>query len=676
MALISENFLQDMFDPMPSPQDQTTAQPQGLEFEQNNQAPVVTANTVDTTTTAPPQPLPPTIPGYKGSFEGAVAGGQEKQEYRKEDMFDLNTNYLTKIQDQVTQLNTEYATTIFQTLGKLPSINGRQIPLSEFSKIFKEDKKQAKQLLEQAAQFEDDPNLDAETSWNLKMNNYNSLELSAKYNVQKNKFDNNFREMAVGADANTENPYDYEFNFHQALFDEKGNLRTKEQFDKVIKQKYEDIRTKGFLSDLTKLRNTRVYLPSQRRFVDETELQADQREINRQLAQGNPLLDSNSLYNRFYGQTTKGIRQGYAGGNDNRPVWSLNTREDFEEYQSLLNKQKKLDKAVKSNSYESVLGNLKKYYNEEKTKSIYIGADEEGMLTSQKGGDKQSPTGAFDFNFSDMKWKDRSGNIVFKPQIREFITLASLMTDPESGATASFGKVGGDVPDSDSEKEAIAEVMKLVLEDIQIPGEKYTDAQKRHKSHKFAGSVSFQGIVGGEQKYHAFHIKITNDYFNQSKYSGGTKGEDGKIVKENPEIATDGFTIYIPANLSSKKTNLGIKFKESTTVSGVESLLNMNSDVTLPFKGAGNIELTKQADDSVRVAGYVVNFRPDTYNFDTISLKPKVFKYDRATDIDGYLREQILPVLQQNYILNKQLKEAVDAMRAVKDPAKLQQPQE
>jgi hypothetical protein len=665
MALISENILQNMFDPMAIEQDQISAQEQGLNLQQNDELPVVSATTVDTTTTAAPAPLPGTIPGYKGSFEGKPQGATAKQKYRDKNLYKVNSKLLEDKFKEIDDIDVQYATTIFQTLQKLPVIDGKVVQLSEFPTIISSDKNKAKKLLEQARQFEDDPTLDPETSWNLAMMNYNSMMASGEVSALSERFNKSLKSVAIQADGAVPDPYTYEFNFHQALFDDKGNLRTKKEFDAVIAKRYKDIVSSGFISEQTPRVDAPRYLPAQRRYNNETQLEADQRELNRQLRENDPFLGSRSLY----GQFQKSKQPGLSGGS---PLYATNTREAMEADRRTYNIEQRIKNVVSSNSYEKVLDNLKTFYNKENSGGIYLGAEREGMITDQKGGDKQSPTGKFDFNMSNMKWKSKEGKIVFRPEVKEFLTIGALMTEPTSGARAAIGKVTTSVPSEGStETKAVSELMRLVLEDVQVQNEKYTDAQKRHKSSFFGGTIEFQGIVEGKEKFHAFYVKLNDRYLKRDVYSGGDKKNPG-IVKANPKLASEGFTIYIPAEKSAEFTNTGIKYAESTNISKVEALLNMKKDVNLFFNNAGNVQLTQLPDGNVSVGGYAVVFKPDQYIYDTIDLKPQVFSYNKTFDIDGYIRQEILPVLQFNLITNKQLKAGVDALKAVKNPSELQ----
>lgn len=662
MAFISQDILQQMFDPMPSQEtDQINAQQQGANLQQNEDfVPAVTSpsdgfSVTETTTTPPP------LAALKGDPSKRLVGGAKEQPYKGKKLYDANKEYISDVAKQIAQNNTEYATTIFQTLQKLPTVDGRTIPLSEFSSIFLRNSKQGKEILDQASQFADDPTFDINTSWELALNNWKTSLLMARQSNLKSIFRQNLASVAPQADAlmsiSKEDEYNLKqakFNPHQLLFDENGNIRSEKEFRNAINKKRDE------LLETWNKEEKNVPLPTGGSWL-RSDMPAQR-----------PMYD---LEGRIVGMRT--------GTNPS------NYRESIEGYndrmRNITSQKNLIIQTAKDISYNETFQTLQNAYNKEKSGGIYLGTEEEGKWKNQKGGEKQAVSQSIPFDYADaVIWegqRDKKGKQLLSvhPNIAQVNKLiAGVLDNQIPDVKFSFNGVEGSVPSgkgiNEDEYSKLINFLTDVTADFKQPGESDKDAQKRAKTLQLKGEVSFQGIVGGDNKYHAYTIKFNTNYLNRPEFSGGSE-TDKKFIKEFPEIKTQGITVYVPANISSQNLNLGIKHKQASTTSDVEALINTVGELPpIQFPGAGAIQLVKDpTTDSITVGGYGVKFDVDRFNYDTTHWENKKFPVGPDSDIDGFINSEILPRLQLYYTTNRTLKEQATALKGVKDPKQLQQ---
>jgi hypothetical protein len=661
MAIISQDILQRMFDPMDDAplESNVIKQQAGFDMQQADQVPVV-SSTDDGTSLTQTTTLPPSIPGFKVNPKARPEGGAMKQEYKDVPLYTANKKYISDINNKILNNNIEYSTLIFQTLGKLPVVNGKTIPLSEFSTIFSKDKKAADQILGQATEFSNDPNIDIETGIQLIKNNNQTIALTARLANRKKVFRQNLASVVPQADADADDFFEKGFNVHQLLFDENGNIRDKKQFEEAAlsraKQRVDQIQKE----------------------IEQVPPPTSGSWMRSDMPTSIPVLDQNGRL--------IGTRVGTNPSNYGTSVEGYNDK-----IRSLMNQQNLVLSKAKELSYDKVFKQLTTAYNKEKSGAIFLGADEEAKWKNQKGGEKEvmvSEPIPFGYTTTQTmlysKGKDAKGKPVYalQPQVAEFhkiMEAAGLKDEIPSlkDVIVDIGGVKSELPDGLSGDEYTG--FKLfaadVLSDMIQSGESFINAQKRSKL--LSGTIYFQGAVGGENKYHAFHIKFDKGYLNQSKFSGGTE-EAPKYIKANPELITNGFTVYIPAALSSKVTNFGIKQKEAINISDAEALLNLDENLPpISVTGGGSIQLVKDpVKQTISVTGYGVALNPNTLAYDTIPYGTQTFPVDQSVNIDGYINNQIWPRVIENYRRNREMKMALDALEGVKDPKQLQQPKQ
>jgi len=184
------------------------------------------------------------------------------------------------------------------------------------------------------------------------------------------------------------------------------------------------------------------------------------------------------------------------------------------------------------------------------------------------------------------------------------------------------------------------------------------------------GTVSYQSVVAGQTDYHAFHFQLDQDYLNQGKFKG-TEKQKG-ILKLYPQLLTDGFTIYVPRELSETKTTFGIQNYNTRTISSTESLMATTGTVDINIPNSGNISITKNnTDGTYDINGYNVILNPNTLRMDTTRFQTVKVPYSNTYDLDLNVQDIITNQFYLNYRYNRELYKELLIRKGEKDPNKL-----
>jgi hypothetical protein len=318
--------------------------------------------------------------------------------------------------------------------------------------------------------------------------------------------------------------------------------------------------------------------------------------------------------------------------------------------------------------YDKYLAEVVNFYNDPKGGSSDFVATAENKFKQNKGGEKQTIEQSFSFDFNEPKlemYDEETGEYFYKvkPEIKEFSRINKLLNGPDAGRMIiNMGGVSESPEENNLEKQAILGLMSSALQDA-------VDKNTRKKPY---GDITFQGIVaGGELDYHAYHIKFKENYLNQNKFKGTEK--EPKLTKKYPKLLSEGFTIYIPSEISSKKTSTGKTYRKASTLSTVEMLLNTTNNIDINIPKGGNLHLRKDDETGqITASGYVVDYNPDLARYDTTRLQSETFPFDAATDIDAIVIDDYLKGLfKDKYYFNIDTENKVRELRGVKDPSKL-----
>jgi hypothetical protein len=216
-------------------------------------------------------------------------------------------------------------------------------------------------------------------------------------------------------------------------------------------------------------------------------------------------------------------------------------------------------------------------------------------------------------------------------------------------------------------------MVKVIWQDLQ--DDIVNTDRKKNSDKRVTGDISFVPISGGDENYHAYHIKMRSSYFDRHL---GTK--------DNPDIARDsdgknhkfvrsGITIYVPKNVSGT-TTIGKQSMKGTSISPVEGMINLSGNGTfsrtIPSSMTYNIVLDKKKGEYV-VTGNGVAYNLETAKMDTFDIKdlPGVKnRHDLSVDLDQ-LDIDLYKKALENFRINRQLIREHSQLKGVRDPKQL-----
>lgn len=568
---------------------------------------------------------------------------------------DANSQWLSGLQKRMDENDLEYATTLFTTLNTLPLINNKPIQLSELSTVMADPQKK-KLIMQQADVLDDNPELDPDTKWKMIENHYKNVMLSGLVLEGNKRFNEDLYGAAVVRDAQKEGT---PFTF-SSLFDNKKQFISEQQWEiNQVNKLTEDYNNKVISY------NVRNYKPS-------------------------------SITQMFYDarRKEKGFRSLLDEGS--KPMVPVNlpgSRLNFNKFKQdqlanatdeLLYKNAKLQDPVTASNYKSsyFYDQVKGLYNKYR-QAVYdqynrsydpnnlgpksprkLRADIEGKFSGNKGGEYHSPLMTMNFDFNnpfviadEIEENKETGEVTLKrgsqvmdEGVKEVANLFKLAQSQPNDVIIDVGGVKEEVPGESWSRgqEAIQSVI--------------TELMTNHKKGNALipkGSITFQGIVGGEDKYHAYHVKLAPTFFGNRKFSG--KDKLGKVDggdEPNTELINNGFTIYVPSEVSSKNMTFAKKYKSATTISPAEGMLNWANEIPIEIPEGGKIHLIKDAKTGeITMNSYGVMLNPNTRSFDTIRIKSENNKFgaDAGTDLDAVIKRN-MEIIKSVWFTNQKQK--------------------
>lgn len=595
-------------------------------------------------------------------------------------LLDANRAWLSDIEGRMTKNDIEYATSLFSTLNSLPLIDNKPVQLSDLSTVMSDPKKR-KMVMDQAAKLEENPELDIDTKWNIIENHYKNLMLSGLLLEGNKRIDEDVRKA-----ANI-------LNQKQIHTGKDGkNAKGTPDFDY----------TSLFKGD---------------KFISESEWELNQ--VNKMIEdQNNRILSArmqtakpSSLMQSFYRQQHQD-KYGWADNSQSGAITPINLPGSKINYNKL--KEQQLQQAItamtadgpilqpvtaKNYKSSSFYNQVKGRYNIYKDK-VYeqynanydpttmgpnsprkLSADIEGKFSNNKGGEIHSPiiTMNFDFNKpfikSDMvNVDDETGQVtigkdvdVMDEGVKDVVGLFKIALNKPKEVIIGLGGIKDKVPSEswnrgeEAIKAVITQTSNYKLGNKKIPN----------------GTLTFQGIVGGEQKYHAYNVKLNPMFFGSSPFQG--KGKIGKLDNSdepNKDLIDNGFTIYLPVELSGTKVGLGVKnsdgsyadnvtlstpklYKKASTITPVEGLFNWKNEIPIDIPEGGKIHLIKDGKTGeITMKSYLVSLNTETQAMDTtpVNIAYNKFGADAATDLDAIVNDN-LKVIKRNWYINQKKKE-------------------
>lgn len=333
--------------------------------------------------------------------------------------------------------------------------------------------------------------------------------------------------------------------------------------------------------------------------------------------------------------------------------------------------------------YSTIKEKIIEQYNRSDNTAVYkIKAELENKFKTNKGGELQTEGVSMDFNwYSPYKDKNKKKSGGMKEGVNEMTTVLNFVLHDNGETIYSYGGLRKSdtgkylVPEkNDNVSNDIKALTKGIVDDIRIAEQDIIKGKK--------GSVVLpQGTLTFTRKcfdengneYHAYNVKLNSNYLGKRKYKG-TEDKPG-ISTSHPELLDEngGFTIFVPAKYTTKASRVAIETTKADVLSNTEVNLALNGKSESYFEGSGQINLTKDNDNNtITLDGHYVNFVASKNAYDTIRIKPQIFKEDQFTDIDRAMDQQI-SILKNVFFTNEGIKKALLELKGVKDPNELQQ---
>lgn len=590
--------------------------------------------------------LPPS--SYKGNTKSRPVGGTREAEDKQEDLYKINVKYINDLKKQTSDNDINYVINTFQYLNRNISLNGKVYTLDKLQELMT-DPTNRRNIISATDKLQDDPSLDAETRWKNIENRTNNVFLYGQISHWSEVLNKELYKAGDAADAKGSigditravgSP------MKRFLFDENGKLRTEKQFNEY-KKNYIKNKKEELLKEYDASHPITDYQPGGRYslsgFAQKSDMgswlqplrgHSDEGDIIFQSPVANPLgLSGVELWN-YNRNKYLSNNLGQIGGLD----------------------------------YKRTLNNVIDFYNDPKSQSTKFKTIAEKKFTvNNKGGEIQSQTGEISFDFNNAKYYDEASDTYIKrAEIGEFNKIAKMIETDPGMLLYNSGEVVTEPSNSETAMADIKNLVTILKEDRSLG----------KKSPK--GKITFQPNVEGEdgKMYDAYTFKLDNNYFSQQKFKGNKVNNSytGIAEKNNGIYFKQGFTVYIPSNVSAKNTQFGIKHKEASTTSSVEALMNTTGSVSMEIPGAGALTLSKDNNtQEITVSGYAVQYKPENGKYDTVPIKANQIIYgDPTLDVDKIVISDYLKGLfKDQFFLNDYLKKETLKQKGVKDPNQL-----
>jgi hypothetical protein len=350
-----------------------------------NQMMQETALDLDNQNTTEPAPS-----SYRGGTQKRPVGGTRETEDKREELYNINTKFIVGLGDGINNNNMEYAKNTIASLGRDIVLDGKTYTIDQLSDLMKDEKNKEK-VLKLVDDLQNDPELPTDVRWNNIKSRVNNMLLYGEVDFFHKKLGEEMYSAAkthdayYGGNSTQSNQKLYWPNRNtKFLFDEKGNMRTKQEFLEYVnqerKKELEQVEKEMVIPDLNTVNS---------RFTFE---QPGQRS---DMGSWLPKLDVRGDQGRM--QSVSTVRN---------PL-------GMSEYDLMVfNKKNKIDQInnVYGNlSYDELMNSTKTFYNKPESKSTKFKAIAEKKYTKDnKGGELQTQTGEFEFDFVSPKYYDKS----------------------------------------------------------------------------------------------------------------------------------------------------------------------------------------------------------------------------------------------------------------------------
>lgn len=635
----------------------------------------------------------PTLPSsYKGGVRERPVGGARKTADASADLFSMNKSLIQNLEKQVSDLDIEYITRTFDNLGVYPQVttaSGAPISQAEIIKKLAVDPALRKQFLTYADDYQENPNLDPKVKWDNIENRVASILLVGQTGYFSKRLNDELFQAAKTSDVkgSLSKSGGRLLNARsQTLFDESGKLRTKEEWNKYVSEKrnqeIQKINDKYDAIEKSKIQEGSLESllgRSPESLIGQPESLLGQYNFPRSYGIGQTS-DMRSWLPKIGGAVGDG-KMAFKSTVYN-PLGLVKTQ-----YQRDLEKDN-VRKAYSSLNYDELLSETINFYNDPKSGSSKFKAVAEKRFTEDnKGGLDVSQTGSIKFDFNNAYvYNEELDDYIIRDEIQEFNKLTKIIMGDESKGVLLYN-AGKPVPEpstSENKKESDIEDIRLLVKTMQ------EDRILGSKNKGPIGEIIFQGdIMSKEGKmYHVYNLTLNNNYINQEKFKGSkeevTEGEDigekkytGLAKKNNEIYSKEGFTVYIPSEISEKNLSFGKKYKQASTTSSVEALLNLTDSVSMKIPNVGSVMLKRDPKKrTLSITGNILTFDPSTGKYVKTDIDPEqLMPDDLSVDIDGiFINDYLNNLFKSQFYENNYLKSETLKQKGVKNPEELKPP--
>jgi hypothetical protein len=574
---------------------------------------------------------------------------EKNQKKDETPLYEVNNKYLQNQYKAYNEDLSNYVVQAFQLSQGLPKIKGK--PIENLDQIPALIEKYGDQLYEQAKMAATNPDIDDDQAVEL-LKLQKRVDDDFGYIAEANKIMfGDIKNAAINVDAKMKVN-----GWHKLLLTDDGQFKNRNQAIKDIKQYQANL----INTELEEWRKKNPKPLGGSLFMQRTDMP------NPMAGKWAQEAKPGQRVKTPYGVVVTPSSSGKTIPLDSRPKMQ-NSEEGYgmleqAQYQILANKYKNLN-------YDDVLRRVFEEYNKNpKTRKIKAAA--EGLMDNNAGGIKTTVSKQqYKFDMDDAFDDDNQ----VKEEMKNTINLLKVITSSDDVlfAQGELDETNVEIPSETDE--ASKNMVKVIWQDLQ--DDIVNTDRKKNSDKRVTGDISFVPISGGDENYHAYHIKMRSSYFDRHL---GTK--------DNPDIARDsdgknhkfvrsGITIYVPKNVSGT-TTIGKQSMKGTSISPVEGMINLSGNGTfsrtIPSSMTYNIVLDKKKGEYV-VTGNGVAYNLETAKMDTFDIKdlPGVKnRHDLSVDLDQ-LDIDLYKKALENFRINRQLIREHSQLKGVRDPKQL-----
>lgn len=542
-------------------------------------------------------------------------------------VYQSNNTYLQQRKDVYNKRLTEYVMDAFQVGQSMPKINGK--PIQSLDQIPTLIDKYGQQFYDQAKSINGNPDISDDQA-KLLMVRQKKVDDAFGYIAQANKIIyEDLKNAAVNMDAKMKVN-----GWHSLLLNENGQFKGPAQARKDI----EAFKQKQIADDMNAWRKA------------------------------NPIPENAPQYwQRTDMPNPTGGRVVFVDGKpvvlDTRPKLA-NSQEGHMMLEDM--HMQNVQSQYRNLNYDDAVKRLLQEYNKN-PKTRKIKAAEEGVFGQNAGGAKATlQTQDYRFDVDNYVDEDNKGNVSIKPEMEYTVDLLKNIIDNKN-VLFQQGSIGENVVIPSGSDGSAMKMTKAILQDLQ---EEITNVNRRKGSAKrTAGSISFVPIAGGDENYHAYHIKMNSAYFEKHT---GTKEAPG--IARGQKFINEGITVFVPVK-ESEKTKIGSESLKGTRISPVEGMINLSADGsftrTIDDGMEYKITLDKKTNQYV-ISGNAVAYNAATGSMDTVDINTLGVKsrYDLSVDLDQ-IEKNLFKLGLKNFEINRQRKREHSKLQGVRDPKQL-----